>query len=71
MKPKPNIIGQLRHAINNSGQSLYRIAKQTSVDQSVMNRFARGERSVSLDTAARIASYLELDLVPRRDTGRR
>ncbi len=64
MPPKgKTIIEQLRHAMVNSGQTEYAIAKGSGVSQSVVNRFARGERGISLETAARLCSYLKLDLV--------
>jgi hypothetical protein len=34
--------------------------------QSVLNRFINGERGISLDTAAKLCQYLNLDLAPRR-----
>lgn len=59
------IVEQLRQAMLKSGQSEYGIAKGAEVSQSIVNRFARGERGMSLETAAKICSYLELELVRR------
>lgn len=48
-----------------SGQTEYAIAKGSGVSQSIVNRFARGQRGISLETAAKICAYLKLDLVRR------
>lgn len=67
MTPKAhNIIERLRHAIKHSGETQYAIAKGADVSQSVLNRFINGERGISLDTAAKLCQYLDLDLAPRR-----
>jgi transcriptional regulator with XRE-family HTH domain len=67
MTPKARtIVDQLRKAIADSGETEYAIAKGSGVSQSVVNRFVHGERSISLETAAKLCSYLNLDLVPRR-----
>ena len=63
---KRNIVDQLRQAIRDSGQTEYAIAKASGVSQSVVNRFSTGERGISLDTAAKLCEYLDLDLRPRR-----
>src|SRR5436305_13570309 len=55
----------LRQAIRESGESLYRIAKGANVGYASLYRFAKGERSVSLDVFDRLSAYLELELRPR------
>ena len=58
---------QLRQAIENSGLSLYRIAKDSGVAYQVLHRFARGERDLTLETATRLADYFGMRLTrPRR-----
>ena len=58
---------QLRQAIQNSGLSLYRIAKESGVAYQVLHRFARGERDLTLETATRLADYFGMRLTrPRR-----
>jgi transcriptional regulator with XRE-family HTH domain len=59
-------VGQLQHAIKRSGDTQYAIAQATGISQSVLNRFLNGERGISLDTAAKLCQYLDLDLAPRR-----
>jgi len=67
MTPKARtIVEQLRKAIADSGETEYAIAKGSGVSQSIVNRFVHGERSISLETAAKLCSYLNFDLIPRR-----
>ena len=61
-KKSQSIVDQLRQAIADSGETEYAIAKGSGVSQSVVNRFVHCERGISLDTAARLCSYLELKL---------
>jgi len=65
MPPKKTIVDQLRQAIAESGETECAIAKGSGVSQSVVNRFVNGERGISLTTAARLCSCLQLDLVRR------
>ena len=58
---------QLRQAIENSGLTLYRIAKDSGVVYQVLHRFARGERDLTLETATRLADFFGMRLTrPRR-----
>jgi len=60
------IVDELREAILNSGQTEYRVSKESGVAQPILNRFLRGERGISLETAAKVARYLGLHLAPVR-----
>jgi len=60
------LVDELRNAILNSGQTEYRVAKESGVAQPVLNRFLRGERGISLNTAAKLCKYLRLHLAPIR-----
>jgi transcriptional regulator with XRE-family HTH domain len=66
-KPKPTITAVLKTAIERSGLTCYRIAKNTGIDEANLGRFIRGEISVRLDKADRLAAYLGLRLVPDPD----
>ncbi len=67
MTPKArSIVEQLQQAIKRSGETQYAIAQATGISQSVLNRFINGERGISLETAAKLCQYLDLDLAPRR-----
>jgi ribosome-binding protein aMBF1 (putative translation factor) len=57
----------LRAAIERSGLTRYRIAKETGIPESNLRRFCRGEMSVRLDKADKLAAYLGLRLVPDPD----
>lgn len=58
---------ELRQAIENSGLSLYRIAKDSGVAYQVLHRFARGERDLTLETASKLADYFGMRLTrPKR-----
>ena len=57
-----SIVNQLRKAIKGSGETQYAISKATGVDQSVLSRFLKRERTISLETAARLCKYLGLEL---------
>lgn len=57
------ISGQLRWFLQHSGQSTYRLNRETGVDNSLISRFLRGERGISLTTADKLAKHLGLHLV--------
>ncbi len=62
----------LRRAINESGETAYALEKKTSVFRGSIIRFARGEQSISLDLADRLAAYLGVTVryVGRKKGGR-
>jgi len=58
---------RLRQAVETSGMTLYRIAKDSGIAYQVLHRFARGERDLTLETASRLADYFGVRLTrPRR-----
>jgi transcriptional regulator with XRE-family HTH domain len=60
---KPAALGdQLRAAVEGSGQTMYRVAKESGVPQAVLGRFMAGERDIKLETANKLAAYLEMEL---------
>ena len=65
MKRHPTVSDRLRAAIAAAPVTRYRIAQETGVSQSILSRFASGERGLDLTSVDRLAAYLELDLVPR------
>ncbi len=64
--PSRGLVDELRDAILNCGQTEYRVSKESGVAQPILNRFLRGERGISLETAAKLCKYLGLHLVPAR-----
>jgi plasmid maintenance system antidote protein VapI len=56
----------LREAVVGSGLSLQRLSELTGVQRASLSRFVRGERTLRLDMADRLATYLGLELMARR-----
>jgi transcriptional regulator with XRE-family HTH domain len=56
----------LRRAIERSGQSRYAISRATGVPESVLSRFASGDRGLTTPTVDKLCKYLGLELVPKR-----
>ena len=63
-KPEPTMTDALKTAIERSGLTQYRIAKDTGIPVTSVMRFMQGETSLRLDKADRLAAYLGLRLVP-------
>jgi transcriptional regulator with XRE-family HTH domain len=66
-KPQPTLTNVLRAAMEQSGLTVYRIGKATGIDAANLRRFARGDMSIRLDKADRLAAYLGLQLAPDPD----
>jgi DNA-binding Xre family transcriptional regulator len=64
MKRKTTIVDQLRDAIEQSG-SEYAVSQATGIDTSILSRFMREERGISLETAEKLCAHFDLVLVPR------
>ena len=60
---------QVRRAVDASGLSRYRIAKEIGMAESTMSRFMSGKGGLSLANLDALADLLGLDIVaPRRST---
>jgi transcriptional regulator with XRE-family HTH domain len=66
-KLQPPMTEVLRAAIRESGLTDYKIAEATGVLATSIGRFMRGESSLRLDKADKLAAYLGLRLVPDPD----
>jgi hypothetical protein len=66
--PIPTMSDTLRTAIARSGLSLLKLQHETGVHRGSLSRFIRGERSLRLDVADKLAAYFHLEL--RRHSGR-
>jgi plasmid maintenance system antidote protein VapI len=64
-RPGP-ISDPLRRAIAESGIPLLRLERETGVTRASIGRFVRGERSLRLDMADRLAAYFGLELGAKR-----
>src|SRR5262245_11256657 len=58
----PDLIEQLRGAVAGCGISMNRLGKEAGVNQAQLSRFIRGERTLTLPTAAKLCAYLGLRL---------
>ena len=56
---------QLKEAIEASGLNQPQLAELSGVDQGQISRFIRGERTLTLESASKIAKALKLELKPR------
>jgi len=58
----PDLIEQLRQAVAGCGMSMNQLGKAAGVNQAQLSRFLRGERTLTLPTAAKLCAYLGLRL---------
>ena len=56
----------LRQAIRDSGLPMLTLATQSGVERVSLIRFARGDQSLRLDIADRLAAYFRLELQPMK-----
>ena len=63
-----NIEDQFRKAILQSGMTRYRLSKLSGVTNSQLSLFVRGKRSLTLESAAKIAQVLEIELIQKKST---
>ena len=57
-----NMCDSLRQTMLASGFTDYRISRMTGVHASISGRFVKGERGISLSTAAKIAEAVGVEL---------
>ena len=69
-KPKAPLTDPLRQAIADSGLPLLRLANETGIARASLIRFTRGETSIRLDIADRLATYFALELQPKNAKGK-
>ncbi|VTR97019.1 xre family transcriptional regulator : : HTH_3 [Gemmata massiliana] len=58
-----DLIAILKDAVTQSGLSLNTIAKESGLSQSQLSRFVSGERTISLESAAKLFEYFGLRVV--------
>ena len=67
MSKRTKFSEQLRKAIEQAPVSRYAIHKATGIDQAVLSKFVRGERTgLSMETVDALCDYLGLKLVPEK-----
>lgn len=66
---RKTLTDQLRQAIDNSGLTRYRIAKETGINEAALSKFYRGERGLSTESLNSLADCLQITiLVGRKPT---
>ena len=57
---------EVKQAIDDSGLTRYRIAKDTGIDEAALSKFYNGQRGITTDTLDRLGEYLGLRIVVDR-----
>jgi transcriptional regulator with XRE-family HTH domain len=65
-KHTKTLTDQLRQAIDDSGLTRYRIAKETGISEATLSKFHLGQRGLSMEALNALGDYLELTIVMRR-----
>jgi hypothetical protein len=63
---RKNMVDVLRKAIRDSGMTHYRLAKDAGIKPSQLDFFMDGERTLTVETAAKVADVLGLELTRRK-----
>lgn len=61
----PTTLDAIRKAVEESGQTRYRIAKGSGISQAQLSRLVSGEQGMTIANVERLAAYLGLELVIR------
>ena len=64
------LLEEITRAIEASGNTRYRIAKDTGIAQSQLSRFMHGDAGLGVEAIERLADYLELEIIIRPRRGR-
>lgn len=65
MGKRPNIEDRLRQVILTAGISRYQLAKLSGVSQAALSLFVNRKRTITLESAAKVAAVLGLELRPK------
>jgi len=65
------ILDQIRRAIEESGQTRYRIWQETGISQAQLSRFMHGKQGLSYEAVEKLVGYLGLEIVIRPRGGRK
>jgi transcriptional regulator with XRE-family HTH domain len=60
---EPPLIATLRRSIETSGLSISELARQSGVSQPQLSRFVNGQRTLTLQTAAKLFELLNLQVI--------
>lgn len=56
------LVDAIRQAVEASGKTRYRIAKESGVSAGQLSRLVNGERGMTVETIERLADYLGLQI---------
>ena len=70
-KSQSPLTDPLRQAIVDSGLPLLRLANETGIARASLIRFVRGDSSIRLDIADKLADYFGLELTPTKQKTKR
>jgi DNA transposition AAA+ family ATPase len=71
-KERPKLLtDQLREAIDDSGLTRYRIAKETGISEPTLSKFYLGQRGLSMKAMNALGEFLELRIVTGRKPKRK
>ena len=71
-KKRTNLLtDQLRQAIDDSGLTRYRIAKETGISESALAQFYNGHRGLSMNALNALGEYLQLKITLGRKPERK
>ena len=59
----------LRKALADSGKALIALERETGIQRGSLSRFLRGNQSLRLDVADKLAAHFGLELRPKRKKG--
>lgn len=62
---------QLRQAIDDSGLTRYRIAKETGISESALSQFYNGHRGLSMEALNALGEFLKLKIILGRKPGKK
>jgi hypothetical protein len=58
----PQVSGVLRRAVRDTGETLYRVSKDSGVSYAALHRFMSGQSSLALEGVDKLCAYLGLTL---------
>jgi plasmid maintenance system antidote protein VapI len=70
MARQDTITDAIKKAVRESGASLYAICKATGLNEDSLSRFMRGEQSLRLDLADKLAAHFGIECRRTRRKGR-
>jgi DNA transposition AAA+ family ATPase len=70
-KRSNQLTDQLRQAIDDSGLTRYRIAKETGISESALAQFYNGHRGLSMEALNALWEFLELKITSGRKPGQK